>query len=83
MTRFVYIGPPDEPLVSGTFHAGSGEWVRGVPREIADEATAARLRKHPHWRAEGEAEQAGAASAAPVTPKRRGRPPKVRDDGGS
>lgn len=82
--RFVYLGPPDEPEVTGTSHGHSGEWVKGEPRDIADPAVCAVLARHPHWAAmEGEAfvdppEDFGPPAEAP---KRRGRPPKVRDDG--
>jgi hypothetical protein len=83
--RFVYVGPPDEPDVAGTFSALSGEWVRGVPRDIDDPDVAARLGKHPHWRlVDDEAhedEPAGVVEVAPAAPRRRGRPSKVRDDG--
>jgi len=47
--RFVYLGPPCEPEVEGTFHGLTGEWLVGVPREIADPAQAAVLGRHPHW----------------------------------
>lgn len=80
--RFVYLGPPDEPSVAGTFHARTGEWVRGVPREISDDAAIARLLRHPHWAAvEEEAPDAPGLETAPElpdAPKKRGRPPKVR-----
>lgn len=81
--RFVYLGPPDEPEVMGTFHGGSGHWVKGEPRDIADPAVCARLARHPHWAAmEGEAycdlpEALDDAPSAPA-PARRGRPPKAR-----
>ena len=85
--RFVYLGPPDEPDVRGTVHGLSGEWVTGVPREISDQEVAAWLGKHPHWRlVDDEADEdgpAGEADAAPAVPRRRGRPPKVRPDGGA
>ena len=69
--RFVYLGPPDEPNVSGTRHAMTGEWVKGEARDIGDAAAIAWLRRHPHW-------QAVDAEAVPAPqPRPRGRPRKV------
>lgn len=34
------------------------DWVRGMPVEVGDEATIARLKAHPHFDAEGEASHA-------------------------
>jgi hypothetical protein len=80
--RFRYLGPPGEPRVFGT-HAFGVDWVRGVPQEISDPAILSRLAVHPHFAAEVEAEGAGEGDELPPAPKRRGRPPKVSDDGGS
>ena len=79
--RFVYLGPPDEPEIAGTFHAMTGEWVTGEPRDIADPAEIAWLSRHPHWAAvESEAVEGGGfdAHVDADPPARRGRPPKVR-----
>lgn len=70
--RFVYLGPPGEPELTGTRHAMTGEWVKGEPRLIADEAAVAWLRSHPHWR-----EVTDAGELAPPAPRRRGRPPRA------
>lgn len=82
--RFVYLGPPDEPDVAGTIHAMTGEWEKGVPREVAEPAAVAWLSRHPHWAAvEDEAAEAveGGGFDAHVADEpahaRRGRPRKV------
>lgn len=70
--RFVYLGPPDEPELAGTFHAGTGHWVKGEARNIDDAAAAALLRRHPHWR-ELDAED----EPIVIAPRPRGRPRKA------
>lgn len=49
MPRFTYNGPPDEPGVSENFHALTGAWVTGEPRDIEGAVAVAWLRQHPHW----------------------------------
>lgn len=79
--RFVYIGPPGEQ-VAATVAFGL-EWVTGVPRDVSDPDIAARCGKHPHFRlVNDEAGEAGAGDeSAPVSFKRRGRPPGVKHGG--
>ena len=78
--RFVYLGPPDEPEIAGTFHAMTGEGVTGEPRDVDGASAIAWLSRHPHWAAmEGEAyvDPPGDAEAPPEAPKRGpGRPRK-------
>jgi hypothetical protein len=79
--HFVYLGPPDEPEVAGTFHAMTGEWVTGEPREISDPEDCAWLKRHPHWAEVVDAvaeEVEGDDAGEPIpVPPRRGRPRKV------
>lgn len=72
---FVYVGPPGE-RVESNFHALTGEWITGEPREIGDEAAIAWLRRHPHWLEviDGTAEE---VPAPVLEAPRRGRPRKV------
>ena len=79
--RFVYLGPPDEPEIAGTFHALTGEWVKGEPREVSEPDACAWLARHPHWAPvvdEAPSHGGGFDAHVPVAPARRGRPPKVK-----
>ena len=69
MPSFVYIGPPDEPHVDGVFNTLTGEWVKGVARDIDDAVSIAWLRRHPHWREVVEGEE---PEAPRVIRRRRG-----------
>lgn len=79
--RFVYVGPPGEEVTAT--EAFGMHWVRGVPRDVSDPDAAARCGRHPHFRAvDDEADEAGAGDEpAPVSFKRRGRPPGVKNGG--
>lgn len=80
--HFVYLGPPDEPEVAGTFHAMTGKWLTGEPREISNSEACAWLKRHPHWAevvdaVAEEVEGGGFDAHVPVVPARRGRPRRV------
>ncbi len=80
--RFVYLGPAGEPDVAETLAFGIS-WVRGVAREVADPAVAARLGMHPHFRLEDDEAEGEGVETPPPAPRPRGRPRKVREDGGA
>lgn len=89
MASFVFVGDPNMEgkdltpsctLLGMTFPAGESV-------EVIDEDAAARLRRHNHFK-EVDAEPVGEPNAVDVrngvivftSPKRRGRPPKVKDE---
>jgi hypothetical protein len=51
------------------FNTLTGEWVKGVAREIDDAVSIAWLRRHPHWREVVEGEE---PEAPRVIRRRRG-----------
>lgn len=83
MAKFTYIGTEDAADPKGTSAFGL-YFPIGKPVELEDKAVAAKLAGHPHFKAskwattEAEDVEEGAEGDGEI--KRRGRPPKVRED---
>ena len=71
MMKAMYEGPEGEVTIFGL------AFPRGVPVEVTDPHACAKLANHPEFIVDDEASDT--AEAGIDQPKRRGRPPKVRD----
>jgi hypothetical protein len=69
--KIVYLGCEGAPLVST--HYGV-EFTIGEAAEVTDPEALAKLTNHPHFAIADETD------FIPAAPKRRGRPPKVKED---
>lgn len=83
MAKFTYIGVDEAADPNGTQAFGLYFPV-GEPVEVEDKAVAAKLAGHPHFKASRwastEADDVESEKKADDEPKRRGRPPKARED---
>lgn len=79
MAKFTYIGVEDAAEEDGTTAFGIF-FPLGEPVEVENKAVAAKLAGHPHFAASRWASTDAEDVEDAAEPKRRGRPPKVRED---